>query len=171
MQLTKPEKIPTELLSITKAYLMAEARAQTIRLDVDRIHREILTECPIYIDKLTRSDRQGEQILQSKDLYLSTDKALCNDFYAEAHKRCIAAGYKEIEDKEIGYCPALMAEDLSRVLQRQLVKIAIDSLNIPIEFDSLRYRLEHYKKFTDLILRLVCTMEDLNYNKVMKGAA
>ena len=104
--MTPSKHLTPELIQAVNAYLMAKAYAQVMRERVDAVHREILTECPIYADR-----DEGQQILRSHDLYLCSNEALCADFFAEANHRLRKLGIKPA-DMADNHCPALVAENL-----------------------------------------------------------
>lgn len=95
-----------ELIQAVNNYLLAKSYAEVMRQRVDAVHREILTECPIYADR-----DEGQQILNSRDLYLCSNEALCADFFAEADHRLCKMGIKPA-DMPTEHCPALVAENL-----------------------------------------------------------
>jgi hypothetical protein len=143
-----------ETIALVKAYLKARAYAETMRAKVDEIHREILTECPIYADKRDG----GDQILESKNLYLSNDDAACEDFYEESDRQLRAAGLKPDEMKR-DFCPALVAEGLLRNASAALVDhsgkpFGLDNDRILCSSDGLNNR----QKWIDNIVNLILSM-------------
>ncbi len=140
-----------EVKSCVNAYLMERAYAETMRDKVDKIHRDILTQCPIYADVHGHS----QQIFESKDLYLCGNDALCQDFYEEADKRLRAAKLKP-DDMPASHCPALVAEHLQVKCEWMLIDAAgkpfgITADNIMCSKDGLGNR----QKFIDLVVGLV----------------
>ena len=139
-----------EVKSCVSAYLLARAYAKTMRDEVDAIHLQILTQCPVYADK---SD--GRQILTSGELYLCTDDALCRDFYDEADKRLRAAKLKP-SDMPTDHCPALVAEHLQTKTEWLLIAAAGEPFGITN--DKLlcsKNGLENRQKFIKLVVGLV----------------
>ena len=136
--------------SAVQAYLMQRAMAETMRAKVDAIHREILEECPVYADKRDG----GDQILRSRDLYLCSDEALCEDFYAESDHLLKKAGIKP-ETMPRDHCPALVEEhNLTKVEWVLLNDIA--GPHFGVDNDRLLCAgLEKRQQFLDLIVGAV----------------
>jgi hypothetical protein len=151
---TKPKMqdvITPEVKSYVNAYLMARAFAETMRAKVDAIHREILTQCPIYADVHGHT----QQIFESKDLYLCSNDALCQEFYEEADKRLRSAKLKP-DDMPVTHCPALVAEYLQTKCEWALIETAgkpfgITNNGLLASKDGLKNR----QQFIDLTVRLI----------------
>ena len=145
------EVITPELKSCVNAYLMARAHAEVMRTKVDEIHRQILTECPIYADVHGRT----EQIFKSGDLYMCSNDALCRDFYDEADKRLRAAKLKP-SDMPVDHCPALVAEHLQTKTEWMLIESAGTPFGITNDLLlSQPHGMEQRQKFIDLVVRLI----------------
>ncbi len=159
------DMLTPEIRSCVNAYLMARAYAETMREKVDAIHREILTECPIYADK-----HEGRQIFKSGDLYLCTNDALCQDFYEEADKRLRAAKLKP-DNMPVDHCPALVAEHLQVKTEWLLIGAAGEPFGITN--DKLLCTpngLENRQKFIDLVVSLIVNQPDFKNPLTGKAA-
>jgi len=164
MEDLKIEDVATyEVKSLVDAYLHAKAYAEIMRKEVDIIHKEILTECPIYADR-----REGNrQLFESKEMYLCSDENLIQDFYAEANKRLLLAKLKP-DDMEKDHCPALVAEHLR--IKTEWALIAESGKPFGITNNKLlctKNGLETRQGFIDLIVGMVVNCTD-QYKK--KGA-
>ena len=154
--------ITPEIRSCVNAYLMARAYAETMRKHVDAIHREILTECPIYADIHGHKD----QILESKDLYLCSNEALCHDFYDESDKRLRAAKLKP-DDMPHDHCPALVAEHLQVKCEWML----LDASGKPFGFSAdTPWTMEHRQQWIDLVVGLIVNQPDFKNPLTGKAA-
>lgn len=142
-------KITHAVKTMVSAYLMTKAHAEVVRKKIDKINREILEECPIYADKHGDEDRR--QILESKHLYLCSDKALLEDFYEESHKRYTEAGF----DVKPGYSPALIAENMLVNIEHQLIEAASKMFPGITVNKLLCAGLETYHKYIDLLCKAV----------------
>lgn len=161
MQTTREQavKMAQECQSAVNAYLMARTLAEATREQVDKIHREILAECPIY-DDLTLDGKRtatGRAITKSADLYLSEDEDACQDFYTEADIRLRRAGIKPANMPQ-GHCPALVAEHLQIQTENLLIECALEAMGEPKENRAYIY-LEKRRRFIDLICGLVVNQE------------
>jgi hypothetical protein len=154
------EDITPEIKSAVGTYLLAKAYAQTMREAVNLIHREILVECPIFADDTERrGNHKGKQILSSGQLYLCSNEALCDDFYAESNTRLRKVGLKP-DAMPDDHCPALVAENLERLAAQSLIESA------QVVFHGLTVQkllcagLDKYNQYIDLLCRLVVSMPD-----------
>ena len=151
--------ITPAMRSSVKAYLLSRAYAKTMRAAVDKVHREILTECPIYRDKHTgRRGPGGAQIFKSSDLYLCSNDNICQDFYNEADYRLRKAGLKP-DDMLKDYCPALVAEHLQMDAEHLVIESTAEMLG---EEDFLHRLLcngmDKYHKFINLVTGMIVNM-------------
>lgn len=148
--------------SLVRAYLLARTFAEVQRERVDAIHLAILTECPIYADQFDTT----EQITHSKDLYLSSDEAACQDFYAESDARLRKAGIKPA-DMPRDYCPALVAENLLRKIERELIDVSGKPFGV--DADGLlcaRGGLDNWKQWIDLVCKLIVNLPNFEAPKL-----
>jgi len=148
---------PKDLLtpSIThavNAYLMAKAYAETMRPRVDAVHREILTERPIFADL-----DEGQRILDSGDLYLCSNRELCAEFYAEANRRLRGLGIKP-DSMPDNHCPALVAESLLSQAENALADLSGEPFGLSAH-RLLCAGLENYHKWVNLVCKLVINSE------------
>lgn len=128
---------------------------------VDAIHLQILTECPIYSDRIDCRGfvEEPRQILKSSDLYLCSNEALCRDFYAEANKRLRESGLKK--DMPDSHCPALVAENLQMQLEHKLVEASGRDMGVTVNtLLCARHGLENLRKWLDLVIGLVVNAPD-----------
>jgi len=141
--------------SAVTAYLLQRTRAEVMRKHVDAVHREILEECPIYADiDHDGGAPNGKQILRSKDLYLCSDEALCEDFYNEADHRLRACGLKP-ETMERDFCPALV-EERKRIETEWFLINEVAGPTFGVDNDGLlSIGLEKRQQFIDLIVGAV----------------
>lgn len=146
------EIISPEVISYVKSYLMARARAETLREAVDNIYREILKEKPVYITEGFGS-HTGERITEGFDLYLCTDKEAA-EIYAEADKRERANGIKP-KEMQTDYCPALVAENLQREVENLLINASGKPIGVSC---SDLIGLDLRRKWIDLIVKAVVNM-------------
>ena len=135
--------------------LMARAYAETMRAQVDAVHREILTECPVY------ADRWGEthQILNSGDLYKSSDEVLCRDFYDEANHRLRKVGLKP-QSMHDDHCPALVAERLLTIAESALIEAAAEVFEGITVNRLICAGLDKYRRWVDMLCRVVVNLPD-----------
>lgn len=148
--------------SMVRAYLMARTFAECQRERVDEIHLAILTECPIYADMRDG----GEAITRSKDLYLTTDEAACQDFYAEADARLRKAGIKPA-DMPRDHCPALVAENLLRKIERELIDVSGKPFGVTADkLLCARNGLENWKQWVDLVCKLIVNLPNFEAPKL-----
>ena len=144
-----------EVTRYVEAYLVARAYAETMREEVNKIYRDILTECPVCAD-------DGTQILSPDRLYLCSDDDLVRDVYAEANKREREAGLKPA-DMPNDYCPALVAETLKIEAENRLIEAA----GRPLGIDNntlLCAGLDKRQRFIDLVVGLVLSLP--NFKKM-----
>lgn len=157
------EVITPEVKSYVNAYLMARAYAETMRAKVDAIHRDILTECPIYADVHGHT----QQIFKSGDLYLCSNDALCRDFYDESNKRLRAAKLKP-DDMPVDHCPALVAEHLQVKCEWALIEAAGRPFGITND-KLLCNGLKTRQEFIDLVCKMVVKLP--GYKNPLTGKA
>lgn len=140
--------------SLVAAYLVQRATAETLRAKIDAIYREVLTERPVYIaeewrDRPRIAGNPDEwRITEQSRTYLASDDD-CQIIWQEVDKRARAAGIKP-DTMTVEYCPASVAESELCDCKLRLAKHAAQMIGM--DFDRLRYRLEMYNKFIDLIV-------------------
>lgn len=144
--------ITPEIKEAVKAFLLSRVYAETMRDEVDKVHKEILTECPIYADRF----EEVKQIFKSDDLYLCSDDNLCQEFYDEANKRLRNCGLKP-DSMPDSHCPALVAEHLQVIAANSLIDVA-EALTGIKRTDV--YMLDDRKKYIDLLCKLVVNLPD-----------
>lgn len=106
---------------LAMAVVKAQAYAQTMREQVDKIQRQVLKEVPLYDDLIAEHNHtERHRITDPKDTYLSKDDAAFQRYVMECSNRERAAGLKPATMPD-EYCPALVAEDLQRKAERVLL--------------------------------------------------
>jgi hypothetical protein len=101
------------LVGPVNSVLLATAHAQLTREKVDPITRSVLADLGV-------KDEDGNPIVEPAKYWLMAD-GFAAAYYAEREKRLIAAGF---EIDEPGKCPALVAEEIQRIAERELVRAA-----------------------------------------------
>jgi len=149
-----------EVKRCVSAYLLAQAHAKVLRETVDKVHYDILTQCPIYADKLAARGGVAPQILDHNKLYLCTNKFLLQDFYDEADHRLKKLHIKP-DNMAHDFCPALVAEELQTQAENLLIESAGEPLGITNE-KLLRCRdgLARRQEFIDLVTGLIIRQTD-----------
>lgn len=147
-----------------KAYLMARARAEVIRAEVDKIERAILAECPLTNGLEQEYGEPARKITEPKYVYLCTDEVLLADYYAECNHRERKAGLKPAEMPD-SHCPALCAEELATQAEWAIETAAAVMLGLPFDGKELNGRLlcmglDVRHRFIDLIVKLVVNLPD-----------
>jgi len=127
--------------------LLAMARAQLERERVDKIYNAILAD-GVYMDD------QGNQILDNNRAYRINDKQAA-DYYKLCDLALREAGY---DLPDVGYCPALMAEEEQREAERQLVDAVAPLLGITRAVLMLNF--DSYKRFIDLTIKTIVNHPD-----------
>jgi hypothetical protein len=162
----KMEEVVTPALkSCVGTYLLARAAAEVLREKVDKVYREILTERPVYADKLENS----RQIFKGDDLYLVSDDVVCQQIYAEADRRLRALKIKP-DEMPSDYCPALVAEELQRKSEFALIEEAGQPFGITYDrLMSSKNPMKNRQDFIDLTTRLVVSLPDFKNPLTGKG--
>jgi len=143
----KPADLLTpDLFACVRAYLLARTYAECERERVDKIHAQILRECPIEADQF---EKRGP-ITSAGKLYLSSNEEACKDFYREADRRLRAAGIKP-DAMPRDHCPALVAESLQRDAEHLLVDTAAPVFGLTRD-KLLNAGMDTYRKFLDLVV-------------------
>lgn len=161
--LTRADVTPAVKAAV-KAYLMARARAEVIRAEVDKIERAILAECPLTNGLEQEHGEPPRKITDPKHVYLCTDEALTSDYYAECNHRERKAGLKPADMPDT-HCPALCAEHLVTQAEWAIETAAAVMLGLPFDGRELNGRLlslglEARHKFIDLVVGLVVNLPD-----------
>ena len=159
-----PDMVTDGIKGGVRAVLIAHAFAETMRAEVDKVYLEILTECPVYADQFDNT----RQILKVNDLYLCSDKDLCQDVYDEAHVRLRAARLKPA-DMDRDKCPALVAERLLVDTEHILV-LAAEEVFEGVTLEKLICAgMGKYRKWIDLLCGLVVSLPDFRNPLTGKG--
>ena len=160
MDSTKPQ-ITQAVKSSVNAYLMARAYAETMREKVDPFYTEALAIHPIYTDLTTRANTEVERIYNREQMFLSEDDETCKEIYADVNFHLRKAGLKP-DNMPDSHCPALVAEHLQIKTEHILIDAAAEMLGENGEFRHtlLCNGLGAYKKFIDLVVKLVVNMPD-----------
>lgn len=136
------------------AVCTAQAAAEVTRKRVDAYVKPIFESfafqyCGDLVDKVNAS-RPGTHVgpLPSpEELYLCDDPRVM-DFYKACHEEHIRQGFDSIKNKEVGYCPALIAEHLLIDAQSTLIEAAEPLFGI----EAGRLIGEDRKKYLDLLI-------------------
>lgn len=149
--------------SAVNAYLLSRAYAETMRVEVNNVYREILEECPLYAD-MTQSNQEPKQILNVDRLYLCTDELpweAVKEVYEEGNHRLRKLGLKP-DDMPDEHCPALVAECLQRDTEHILIDAAAEMLgeNGDLRHDLICAGMDKYHQFIDLVVGLVVNLSD-----------
>lgn len=139
------------------AVLLAKAYAEVKREQVDKVNREILTECPLSNGLEVEHGQSHEDITDPKLVYLCTNQDLLDDYYAESNKRLRERGIKPPEMPD-SYCPALVAEDVLRTAEHVLVEAAEPVFGVSL--DQITCYLDKYHQYIDLLCGLVVNLPD-----------
>jgi len=155
--------ITPTIKSCVNSYLIAKVFAETMREKVNKVHREILTERPIYADK-----DDGRQIFESKYLYLCSDENLCEDFFREANIRLRKAGLKppKMGDE---FCPALVAERLLTEAEHALIEATREIFRDVTVYKLLCHGLDSFHKYIDLWCKVVINLPDYKPPKLRRA--
>ena len=154
----KPKEILKKapgLPAATNAVLLATALAKAERERIDKMQREVLNERPYAMNPEYLQEGQDHRITDPKRSYLMCD----NDFaiyHEECQRRIIAMGYKVPKD----HCPALIAERLQMEAEHALIEAAgpLTGLDDPMLLLQQKDGLEKYKKYVDLILKMMLAL-------------
>jgi|SRR5690606_31684368 len=132
--------------ALVEALKKAKVTAKETRTKVDAYIAPVFEDCgpfPVDPDKLSR--RGGPAFVETPDkLYLCSDEARCNAFYAACDRAHKEQGYRLPE----GYCPALVAEHAVTKLENALLDHAKACKILPGPIYSLELR----EKALDLFL-------------------
>lgn len=163
MKTLKPTEITPQVKAAASAVLLAKAYAMTMREAVDKIQREILSECPLRVADENFETRGEERITEPRYTYLAEQDDL-EDYWYQCDKRERAAGIKP-DTMPDGHCPALSAEYIQTQAQWLLVDCTADMLGLQKEQGELThnllcYGLETYFKFIDTVLSMVVNQPD-----------
>ena len=150
--------VTPEVKTAVSAYLLARAFAKAKREQVDEVKRAILAECPLTNGAEQEHGDPPRDITDPDLVYLCTDDDLLADFYAETHKRLLAAGIKPA-DMPLTHCPALVAESLRIKTAWALIDAGFRMLGEPVENGRHLYG-KNRAKFLDLIVGLVVNLPD-----------
>jgi hypothetical protein len=165
------EVLTPALTSAVNAYLMARTYAEVMTEKVEAVYLAILTECPVYGDLVPRrTGGEPVQILKSRDLYLCSNEALCQDVYEEANKRLRALKLKPADMKD-EFCPALVAQRIQTDAENLLIEIAgkpfgITNQKLLCSANGLKNRQE----FIDLNVKLVVSQSGYKNPLTQKAA-
>jgi len=115
--------------------------------------REIAAERRTHVDGYIKPllavmdlrDTKGEQILDTKWLFLCEDEDACTAFYAA----CDVAHREHGFHLEPGYCPALVAESNAINAENALIEAA--SAHFEVDFTRL-FKLEQRRQLLDLLV-------------------
>ena len=158
------QDVTQDVKSSVSAYLLARAYAETMRAAVDKIEREILTECPLTNGLEIEHGQPKEDITEPKYVYLCTDEDMLKDYYSETNKRLRAANLKP-DTMQDDYCPALVAEELQRETERLVIGAGTEMMGLEFDGKEMCHRLlckglDTYQKFIDLLVGLVVSLPD-----------
>jgi hypothetical protein len=134
------------LTSEVNAVLITRAHAEVMREKIDKVHAEI-------IDDLDIRDDDGNPIAEPRWYWRMADKYTA-EYYAECDRRNREMGY----DLEPGFCPALIAEDLQRKAEHNLIAAAAEFFGPSFTVNNLlccRNGLEKLREAIDLLCKLV----------------
>lgn len=153
MDILKIKKSIPSLTPLVIKTLQAQAVAEVLREKVDAIKLEVLRE-NIFLDVLSRSGK-GERILEvNKDYHMSEESFAI--YLEEVRKKEDEQGLRN--GLEIEKCPALVAENIVRILKREIVEKFASLVGDESFVDNLytsRNFLQNYNNFFELIFKLV----------------
>ena len=98
----RPKQVTPEVKKAVHEYKEAKKKAEVMRSKIDKVNAHVLEQNKIFTDK-------GEQIKESKRMYLCKDDKACNKIYALFNLAAREAGLKP-DDMDNEFCPALVAE-------------------------------------------------------------
>lgn len=151
----KPHEFATPAVkALVGQYLIARAKAETIRAAVDKIVDQILSEMPTYATE----DHGGHLILAHRNLYLTDDESFAR-VMQEADKRERAEGLKP-STMPTEHCPALVAEDLQCKIETRLIDESGKPLGISSRTAGLY--LETRQKYIDLVVGMIVSLPNFN---------
>lgn len=128
--------------------LIAMAHAELQREKVDAIYNEILAN-GVWLDET------GTQILESSRAWRIADEKRAADYYRLCDLALREAGYTL---PDVGYCPALIAEDERRKAESVMVDTVAPLFGIT--HDMLMRDFDKYKRFIDLVIKTVVSHPD-----------
>ena len=163
-----PKDVTSELIDNVAEYLVLRAKAETIRQEVDKVHRGIL-ENDIVLMSEERGDPDGnrfrpkERILDPSRSWLGQDEQMPL-YYKLCDEKTRAAELKP-DDMPFDHCPALVAEHDQRKAEWALIEEAAKMLGVekPEDFNGELLcssdGLERRQKFIDLVVGLVLSLD------------
>ena len=163
-------KISNAVKSAVRAYLLARANAELERERVDRIEQKILESANYHTSPEWVERGRPERNTDPKKTYLLGENELHDYLFAERHE-LEKAGY-EIKDnpgepKWSYNCPACVAESLQVKAEHILIEAGAEMLGYedPKGFIGklLCAGLEKYRRFIDLIVKMVVNMPDFKH--------
>ena len=152
---TEVKEMVSTITSYVNTVLLARTYFEVMNEAVQKVHSEILEQMEIYSDDIPSRGRKKERILNSGNLYLSKDEALCKKFYLKADAILKEKKIKP-QDMDALQCPALTANSTLRDAQHLLIEAAAPFFNITL--DKLlcsKNGLEKHRKYLDLLCGLV----------------
>ncbi|HSW45461.1 MAG TPA: hypothetical protein VLM89_07815 [Phycisphaerae bacterium] len=137
------------LETCVNAVLLAKVYAQVQREKMDGLDRRLLAEIEV-IDQWT-----GKRITDPKFAWCMTEEQT-RPYYDRRNQELRAMGY----DLPADYCPALLAEEVVRVAERNLV-VAAEQFFPDLTVDALlSLGLDAYHRYIDLLMGLVVSGPD-----------
>lgn len=146
--------------------LLAMCHAQLMREKMDEIERKMLTRIAYFPEPKWQSMRHPEgmkdRITDPKKTYLMNDSD-SEIFHAERQQIVDSMGYNLPK----GHCPALVAEDVLRKAEHLLIESAEPVFGI--SRDSLLSNFNNYRKYIDLLIKLVINLPDYKKPEIMEA--
>lgn len=169
----KQSDISPAMVSAVNALLMAKARAQLIRQQVDTVERAVLEQCPLTNGLEVEHGEPARKIIEPRHVYLCTDRPLLDEYYGEVSHRLRKEGIKP-DTMPDEHCPALVAENLELECEWLLLDVAAEIMDFREGGKELNHRLlclglEKRAEFIDLWVKLVVNLP--GYRNPLTGAS
>ena len=147
-----PASITQEMIEAVADYLVAKAKANVLREEVDKIQNEVFKSFEFY------DSESNEKIDSPKWIFCSNDGKEAARFFKACHEAEVKAGVKPL-DMHPDYCPALVAEHEVTKAERRICNESAKVLNMGFDGEELFDRLlcaglEKYHKWIELVAGL-----------------
>jgi hypothetical protein len=129
-----PASITQELIEAVADYLVAKAKAQVLREQVDEIQNEIFKSFEFY------DSESNEKIESPKWIYCSDDDEGAKQFYKACHEAEVKAGVKPL-NMDPDFCPALVAENEITKTEKRICNESAKVLKMGFDGEELFNRL------------------------------
>lgn len=152
-----PNDITPTLISAVADYLVAKAKSQVLREQVDKIQNEVFKGFEFF------DSVNGEKITDPKYIYCSDDDEGAKRFYDACEDAEIKAGIKPLSMPP-GFCPALVAENKMREIEVRIIEESAEVYKMGFDGKELRHRLlctgmKTYHEWIDATVGLTITSQ------------